>query len=442
MGLLNDPLQAMILLGGVLSLVWLTVLVRRWPGVGWVGISVAILIASDIPHTSPVATVAGLTVYPEDALVLAFVAATLPRLRQVNESSGRRTGLLVLFTALIAMSLLRGVWVHGIGLAVNEARQLLYLIVSIAWALSQTQDPNFNGRLRRFLTWTGWGLVGVAGYHILTRGLGSADEFLRDDGTYLTNRPLVSGQACILALIGFHAIITHRRALTGWVFLVVTVICQHRSVWVALGVGLLVAALMAAPRVRVRFIFGGAVASVLGVALLTMDFAQGVLEKLTHSASSTGTLNDRTFGWMTLVRQMHDLGWSAILMGQPMGSSYKRLNAVGTVEEFGPHNWYVIIYLRLGALGVVVLAAILIGMFRRCIERGDVLTATWLTVIAIYAIPYALPWYLAPFIALVMQTVLPPLAQVEGGRASSAQAPVRPGNAIKARSVRERIDFL
>lgn len=407
MGLLNDPLQALTLLGGVLALLWLMVLIRRWPNLGWVGVSAAILIASDIPQTPPLATVAGLTVYPEDALALAFVAATLPKLRKVNESTGRRTGLLVLFVALVAASLLRGIWIHGIGLAVNEARALLYLIVAIAWVLAQAQDPGFIVRIRRFVTWTGWGLVAIAGYHISTRGLGSADEFLRDDGAYLTSRPLVSSQACVLVLCGLHAIISRRRALTGWAFVVVAVICQHRSVWVALVVGLCVAVLMAAPRIRARVVAGVSVATVLGVALLTMGFAQGALNKLMHSASSTGTLNDRTFGWVTLVNQMHALGWSAILTGQPMGSSYRRINAFGAIEEYGPHNWYIIIYLRLGAIGVAVLAAILLGMSRSCIQRRDVLAATWLAVIAVYAVPYALSWYLAPFVAMVLQVVVP-----------------------------------
>lgn len=393
-------LQLIPLLAGTICLTWLTILVMRWPTVGWCIISTAILVAGELPQTPPVAGFGGLAIYAEDAVCIALLIAALPKLRRVNHSRNGRSVLLIIFVVLLVASLLRGMAVYGLGLAVNESRQLLYLVVAIAWALSQVGDENFEVRLRRFMSFTGWGLIGVAAYHVATTGLGTADGMLLRNGHLVTDRPLVSGQSCVLALIGVHAVVARRRSLPGWVFLGVVVLTQHRSVWVAAAAALGMALVAASPRIRARLVIGVLVVSLLGVAFLTSEQGAEVMAKLSYSASSTGTIDDRTYGWIELLRQSQRLGWGEAIWGQPMGSSYRRLNIDGRLVEYAPHNWYVTVYLRMGILGIAALAGILGGAFRRHVQERRLPPLVWLTLIAVYAIPYGLPWYLAPFLAI------------------------------------------
>ena len=71
----------MLQLSGLLIVLFLTVLVRRSPGIGWGLIAALLGLASDFPFLSALSgACGGIAVYPEDALAVILALASLPKL--------------------------------------------------------------------------------------------------------------------------------------------------------------------------------------------------------------------------------------------------------------------------------------------------------------------------------------------------------------------------
>ena len=193
---------------------------------------------------------------------------------------------------------------------------------------------------------TGWLLTAVAIYHIAMRGFGSADAQVIQDDIYVTSRPLVSSQAFVVLAAALNDIGRGRLRPRTAVFILVALISQHRSVWVAGIVALLPILLVASTSVRARFLWVASFLLTAGFAFVTRNPSAALVSDLSTPLQSRGTLNARTDGWAQLVSQQNDLGLFTILVGQPVGSGFARSSGGGLV--LCPHNWYVTLYLRIG----------------------------------------------------------------------------------------------
>ena len=107
---------------------------------------------------------------------------------------------------------------------------------------------------------------------------------------------------------------------------------------------------------------------VLGT-LVALAYTLGLLDPLLArfgvAVHNRATLNDRKFAWRVLVDNQNALGGRAVLFGQPFGTGFDRVEPNGTVSTYAPHNWYVLLYLRIGLLGAAAVAmALARGLWR------------------------------------------------------------------------------
>jgi len=382
----------------------LVLLVRQLPQLGWLTIAFFIVSAYDYSGYTQLADFGGVAIYPADlAAVVLLVAIVLTP----DALRGLRPVELWIWVPLILsilLSLSQGIQGFGLGVGANEARALFQLIAFTTWVWGRMRLPGFESSLRRFVILTGLALLVEAAYHIYLRGIGQVDQLIEINGQLVTTRPLVAGQALILGLLGLAMVIGERRPalrLLGLLCLALAVVCQHRSVWVALAVALLVL-VVASPRVRGRVL---ALGFICGVGLL-IAYSAGLLDpllaKFDLAYHSRGTLDDRLLATRTLIDQQDAKGPSAVLLGQPFGTGFIRRNASGDIETFAPHNYYVLLYLRVGLVGAVCFALGMLRGLRVSLRRHDARAISWSAGLITYCLAYNLPAYAGPLLAVAI----------------------------------------
>jgi hypothetical protein len=372
----------------------------------WLLLAVPVLAAWEFPNLPLLANVAGTSVYPEDLIAGYLLLSGMSSLRLANRALASKSGLFLLLIAVAAFSLARGLQRFPLGEAINEARAPIYIIAVSIWILSRAQRPGFNTDLGKYVSLLGWGLTVVFIFHVGRYGLGASDSFVQvtSIGTEAqTGRPLVSGQALALALAALYRL-AHggARANAGWLWLLAVLLAQHRSVWVAVIAAMIVLFLYSTGKVRAQL----TLAAMIGLIVIVVGAVAGAFDslfaELMKAATDDRTLTGRTFAWAELVSQQNAMGWFARLLGQPFGAGYYRVNVLGVVELFQPHNWFVVMYLRIGGLGVLLMIAILVRAFVRNVRAKHVVGSVWLSAIVGYSLFYSLQWYLAPFLAVCL----------------------------------------
>jgi hypothetical protein len=379
-------------------------LVRHFPMLGWLILSGFAIGAMDWTGLTPLVSFGGLAIYPADAASLVLVAAivTTPgALRRVHASEFY-VWVPVALLGLLAFE--RGVSAFGLAAAGNEARGFVQLAAATCWVWGRMRLPGFEKGLYRWSMITGLGLTVVAAIHIRSRGIGSVDQLILVDGQLVTSRPLVATQALVLGLVGIAFLVARRSGrdrLLGLVFVGVSVLCQHRTVWAALAVSLL-AVILLSPRVRGRI--AGWV--VLGAVAVALAYATGLIEPLVSkflvAFHSRGTLVDRQFAWRYLIDQQNAKGAFSVLFGQPFGIGFARREPGGNIETYAPHNWYVLLYLRIGLIGALLVALALVRGLVTNVVRRHATGVAWAAGLLTFCFAYNLLWYVAPLLAVAL----------------------------------------
>jgi O-antigen ligase len=89
-----------------------------------------------------------------------------------------------------------------------------------------------------------------------------------------------------------------------------------------------------------------------------------------------------------------------VLLGQPFGAGYERINGAGVLESWAPHNWYVLLYLRIGLIALALLLFLLLGALVRAARTRDGVATAMITALLVFGIAYSVSWFLAPWLAL------------------------------------------
>jgi hypothetical protein len=382
----------------------LVVLVRRFPWLGWLILWSLVVSAYDYDGLTEVANLGGIAIYPADIAAVVLLVAIVLTPGALRQLSPAELWIWIPLVLVGLLSLERGVSAFGLGIAANEARGLVQLIAATMWVWGRMRLPGFEKSLRRWIVLTGIGLTVDAIYHITQRGIGQVDQIILVNGQLVTSRPLVAAQALVLGLLGLALIVRERRRalrLLGLVFFALAVLCQHRSVWVALAAAL-VMLVLASPRVRGRIL---AVVFVGGVALLIAYSAGAldtVLTKFSLAYHSRGTYDDRVLASKVLIDEQNALGPFTMMFGQPFGTGYFHRSSTGTIETFAPHNYYVVTYLRMGLVGALLFAFALLRGLRNSLVARDPRGIVMASALMAYCLAYNLQMILAPFLALAL----------------------------------------
>lgn len=390
-------------LGALSAFCFAVAAIRRWPSIGVLAVGAFALAAWEFPQIRSLASVGGTQIKTEDAFLLVLMATVLVSPQRFVSLMKRFAVMNVLITVALVISLAAGTVMFGTA-AINESRLFFWGIAAVIWMLNQDwSSEELQRNFRRCVYVFGWAMVALFAYHWAVYGMGTADSFVvAADGTEQTGRPLVSGQAMFLVCCGFYLFMgsaekgKHGRAWTAVIFLVVAALCQHRSVWAAIAI----AVVLVLPRVTGRTWSRIVLVSIFATPVVIAVFASGALDWLIDivkvSVTSQGTYNARLDTWTLLVDDSIKRGAWSVLMGEPFGFGYDRPSSDGLrLLTFGPHNWYVSIYLRLGLLGLAAFAMVLIATVVPLLRwRELIVPAVVFIAVGVYMWSYALPWYL------------------------------------------------
>jgi hypothetical protein len=357
--------------------------------------------------------VAGANVFPTDVVCGALLVSATLRFSRLRGPIARYRWIPVLFASMMVVSLSRGLYAFELGATVNEFRLFFWVVAVLVWAA--TVDWSVPRNRLAFETtslWLGWTLSLVAVFHIVMYGLGGADAFVNPaTGIEQTSRPLVAGQALVLALCAIVGLGASRRTnhvaarLGPFVFVAIVLISQHRTVWAAIAVGLVgVLVDRGVSRSRVRALAFLAVILVIGAT--AAGVTAGLVTELSASLASRGTYDGRVTSWIALLRQFFDQGALSVIFGQPLGSGYGRFEGAGRYVTFAPHNWYLTVLLRIGIAGLALLVFSLIAL---CVTAARRFAGPELAIIlttCVFGWAYSWTWYAMPFLGFAIAALL------------------------------------
>lgn len=402
---------------GVLILVGLDLLVRR-PILGaWVALSLVIVEALDYQLTS--ISLVGFRVSIADVGFSLLALAAVFRL--IRAKGTREQALLAFFGVLIIVGLVFGVGTVALDAAVNEFRGYLgYVSSALYFSTVPLDRDTLQGILRAWL-WVGIAVAGLVGVRWMGR-LTGFDLGLFDATYDATIRVLdgpatmfLASTAVVLLLSGLYGAVASPRLYqrTGIVLLVISIVLNRRTAWLALAVAL-VGLLIRERRIGQR----AAIVAVLGLTVFTLVIPvfseSGTQERMTaRSATDVGTLLWRVDGWVDLLEAGPDEP-AEYVIGLPFGSGYER-TILGNVQESNPHSFYVQTFLRTGAVGLGVLLFLLtstfVSLWKSHPERSTPLSANVLVLLLLMQAVWFLTWP-----PLAEQGVILGLAAATSGR--------------------------
>lgn len=330
-------------------------------------------------------------IYPQDIVWGSALIAVALRLLTRRERGARGPvplmGLLLLLVGLMAGL---GSLTYGVSEAGNEARVYVYFL-SAALALGLLPKKHRAHQAVRIFIYLGLGLSIVAGIGWIMHGLGGSTSEIRVvspnsvfAGAIRDGRPITAASALVIAQSWVFCLLVGRelglntlvRTLGIFGMPLVVVLLQHRTVWFALALGLVLVFAAASPIESLTKARHGLVLTlpwlivVLGaLAALQLDAIHLLQESASSAFAPGGTFEWRVQSWLALINQdSSPLNW---IFGHPFGAGYARTLAVGNLNgetDVNPHNFYVQTILRLGLVGLVLLVAtltVIVGRIKR-----------------------------------------------------------------------------
>ncbi|MBC7481817.1 MAG: O-antigen ligase family protein [Rhizobacter sp.] len=357
----------------------------------------------------------GIKVYYTDFALLFIAVIALLRLLAAKDVP-RWHWAWGLYTLAFVVSLGTGLVAFGSGAGV-QARGYFYSVAAGSYAMSFAIDERRVKLLLNAMVAMALLILCICVYRWIVYYT-PITELLPEEGVYNTDgaiRVVRSHEAMVLGqvfVIGLFFASMSRGALLGRVFAPVVLACvlalQHRSVWLAVLVGVLTGLFVARSRSGSRL---GQVLLLAGIVALTAlpmavsDKFSSVTDQVTGSANRAvdgdGSVGERLDNWKGMIALWAAGGPRSIAIGQSFGSDatrYVRDKVRGGEHkiEYYAHNHYVQTLYNLGLVGLASFLAAaayaVVGLYRRCAcPEGDRAAEVLLTLLVMqlaYYVPY------------------------------------------------------
>lgn len=361
---------------GILGLVLLDTLLRR-PVVGvWLVLGLELVNASVSNEVSSMEFL-GFRVSVMDVGFSILAVAAVLRLTTISRPSPEQRSIAV-FVAALVLSLVLGLVAGGIQEVLNGFRGFHGFLSSALYF--STVIPELRTREAMMGPWfaTGIGLLLIVSMRWVGRL--TATDLGVFDATFDTTIRVLSGPhtmlvattALVLLLPALDAGLrrpTRERAL-GIVLLLMCVVLNRRTVWLALAVAVL-ALLVLDRRAGKRVVIAAGVGLLIFMAALPLFSGEEPEAGVARPVTDTGTLAWRLEGWAGLIETGPDQP-AEYVIGQPFDSGYERVVG-GRDLDSNPHSFYLQTFLRTGIVGlgalVVALALSFLALIR--LPRAD-----------------------------------------------------------------------
>lgn len=383
-----SPFMVAMLLGVLLPL--LAMQCYRYFAAGMVVVGLSILVDAYFLQSAGIEL--GLKLYVADfALVLIGGIAAVRWLAASDQP--RRHKAWMLFVAVFVVGLAMGLAKSGTSAGV-QARNDFYALAAATYAMSFPIAARHVRRLVDALVVISLLLLALSVYRWIVYYTPFPD-LLPPEGTYNidgairvigSNSALLVAQALLLGIffssVSFGAWVARFLAplLLGGV-----VVLQHRSVWLAMLVGVLVSLSVAGNRQASRtqhLLLLGAMGLLTALALMIGDKGNALSGQLARSASTAlagqGTAQARFDNWRVTLTEWSNDGPRALAIGRGFGGDTSRYVYTESGERreisFGAHNHYVAVLAGMGLVGfgawIAVIAFAMRGLYRLC-AAGD-----------------------------------------------------------------------
>ncbi len=387
---------------------WMVIATASRVTVGaWV-VGVAFLIETAFVSAPSISV--GIQLYSNDVAFAMLAAALIMRVL-LFEFPRRRAvyGIWIALGGVLLVSLGDGLLEFGSSAGV-EARPNFYFWMAGLYFASFPYPPDVLKKLWHITQWCAWLVVAIVIYRWVGFRFGFVSEgFVQMAGASSEFRVTGSNPTFFLAVVGvayFALWLRHAKwvALVPAVFMLgLVLVLQHRSVWVAAigAFALVVWHERAAVSAKAFTIIGMGVLMIgLMGGFIALNPSNRLTESISKSATSAtateGTHMDRLLGWQVLLRDFYHAGPKVWLLGKPYGTGYARW-VQGRLTDYSPHNFYIQLLLRVGAIGLLLFLWVHYYLRRRVREglssspTGTTLQAVLLaTLVAnlLYFIPY------------------------------------------------------
>lgn len=326
----------------------------------------------------------------------------------------------VLFSALVATSILLGLAIHGTAAGV-QARPYFYFIVAGLYGMSFPMDASRIRQTLNVLFVIGGGLLVLTTYRWVVYYT-PIYSLLPPGGTYnidgpirviKSNETLLLVQVLVVGL--FYTMLSKGARITQYatpLLLAFVVVLQHRSVWLAGLVGVLTHFLLARKEKATKVTHVFLLVMIVSVSTLPMvfsdkltDVAQQVQTSTVRVFTGADTTSARIQNWRSTLREWYAGGAKSILVGKGVGIDTTRY--VETSREIGvekiryhAHNMYVQTLYNFGLLGLITLliayAYVVVGLYKiSCSGKGGKESHVLLVLMAMqlaYYIPYGVDY--------------------------------------------------
>lgn len=293
-----------------------------------------------------------------DVLLMVLLTAAIARLLRVERLTTTQR-LLVGFGLVVVWALVRGFEPFGATAAINEARKFLRFAAIALYFSTVEPRRDLIGRIGRLWVLAAVILAGVSLLRWVATAAGISGGPLGQSGSMRvvpSDTALIIAQGALIAL----AVVNERaRDFTRFlapVLLVVVLLLQHRTVWLASAIGLLYLLYRRRASIRMLAAFGAGMV-VFAALTFTIFGEEDLSQQLAESGQSTATLEWRIAGWDALLTDRGPERAGEVALGKPFGGGWGR-NFDGRFVDVSPHNFYLESYLRVGVIGVLALLSV------------------------------------------------------------------------------------
>lgn len=317
----------------------------------------------------------GVWVYPKDVIFCLLLFAAIFRLLPWRWQLRRARWVGVLLLLMFLLTFVRGLPLYSLKAVGNETRGYFPFIVGLLYFSTFKYDCRRQSRL--ITIWLAgslaMGILTVFRWIATSLGLAIATEWeaVMGEGSM---RVIHCAHAFYLATAFFFSLyLYYTNSGPTWqrrLFLLlgpVLILLQHRTVWIAVILGMLWLYARDA-RFRTRFAIGVSAALMVGALLTLLLFGsqgENTQRSLHYSAFDTGTFAWRVEGWKALLAERASS--ETLLIGQPFGAGFER-HMEGGMVTVSAHNFYLETLVQFGVPGGLLLFGLYvwsIGRLRR-----------------------------------------------------------------------------
>lgn len=339
-------------------------------------------------------SIAGMDVRLADVVFTIIAAAAVARLLRLQRLT-LPVRSLSLIGILGAFSLALGTATYGLLPAATEFRSFLYFFGGALYFVTIPVSHELLRRLARIYVIAAFAMVCLvlirwAGVFVGTNIGALAWDYKIPIRVVSGPQTFFISQAVFLFIpFVVHGISARLQRLTGATLLVVVVLLNRRTVYLALLLGL-VFVVYAERRLLKRALQLATVVAAAAVALLLLGPTEApTVDAIASAPTDTDTLFVyRVESWTALLLDDGPERIEEWLVGQPLGAGYSRTIRDNVETESNPHSFYVQTLLRLGAVGVASLVVAYAFALRRllCASRySDTDSTTALTLFVMLA---------------------------------------------------------